>query len=155
MILEYNRLRKDALPPSRANPSDAGLDVYYSPPNIAEAPSIELGPGESQRFQTGLRFGVPHGYMLQVMNRSSVAAKKNLIVGAHCIDSGYAGEVFIDLHNVGGVQQLIAPGMKIAQVVLVPVVAFRAYELPDGVDPYWYPISISNRGDGALGSTGE
>ena len=155
MILEYKRVRPEATPPTRSNPSDAGLDVYYCPDIENGKPSKVIEPGGNAVLQTGLKFGVPHGYMLQVMNRSSMAAKKSLVVGAHCIDSGYDGEVFIDLHNIGVQQQIILPGMKIAQVVMVPVVSFRAYELPPEQSVYWYPITISDRGDGALGSTGE
>ena len=91
--------------------------------------------------------------MLEVKNRSGNAAKKSLLVGACVIDSGYDGEVFINLHNVGKQPQWISPGMKIAQVVLTPVVHFRAAERSEG-SLYDYPMTISNRGDGALGSTG-
>jgi len=93
--------------------------------------------------------------MLQVMNRSSMAAKKGLVVGAHCVDSGYDGEVFIDLHNIGNQVQHVHPGDKIAQVVLVPVMPFRALETSSGNLYDWYPITISDRGQGALGSTGK
>jgi len=150
MIIEYARLRNDVVPPTRGNPSDAGLDVYYNPENKELA---VIDPSFSARLQTGLRFGVPHGYMLQVMNRSSVAAKRDLIVGAHVVDSGYDGEVFIDMHNIGNMTQIIEPGQKIAQVVLIPVVSFRAVETESGNLYNWYPITISDRGDGALGST--
>ena len=93
--------------------------------------------------------------MLQAMNRSSMAAKRGLVVGAHCIDSGYDGEVFIDLHNIGKEIQHVHPGDKIAQLVLVPVVSFRALETNSGDLYDWSPITISNRGAGALGSTGK
>jgi len=150
MIIEYARLRDDVVAPTRGNPSDAGLDVHYNPENKSIA---IIDPAFSMRLQTGLRFGVPHGYMLQVMNRSSISAKRDLIVGAHVVDSGYDGEVFIDIHNVGNLSQIIEPGTKIAQVVLVPVVPFRAVETESGNLYDWYPITISERGDGALGST--
>ena len=150
MILEYKK-RENAKSPMRANPSDAGLDVFYCPadPNVSAA---RLDPGENQLFSTGLRFGVPHGYMLQVCNRSSMGAKRSLIVGAHIIDSGYDGEIFIDLHNIGKETQFVSTGDKIAQLILVPVVHFRALETKEE-NLYSEPITISNRGDGALGST--
>ena len=150
MILEY-KLREGAKAPSRANPSDAGLDVFF----CAEDPSVSaarIRPGENQLLSTGLSFGIPHGYMLQVCNRSSMGAKRSLVVGAHIIDSGYDGEVFIDLHNVGLRNIQVKPGDKIAQVVLVPVVNFRATEKKNG-SLYEQGITISDRGDGALGST--
>ena len=149
MILEY-KLRPGAKKPDRANPSDAGLDVFYCPkdPKVAAA---SIKPGENQLLPTGLRFGIPHGYMLQVCNRSSMGAKRSLVVGAHVIDSGYAGEIFIDLHNIGQEEQFISSGDKIAQLILVPVVHFRALETTG--DLYEKPIAISNRGPGSLGST--
>jgi len=152
MILEYYRVRENAHPPTRANPSDAGLDVYYNP----EKPQVvEIQPGENAVLGTGLRVGIPHGYMLQVMNRSGMAAKKSLVVGAHCIDSGYDGEIFIDVHNVGTEAQAIVPKTKIAQLVMVPVVPFRAVETRTGDLYGWQPITISARGEDGFGSTGE
>ena len=152
MMLEYYRVRGDALPPSRANPSDAGLDVNFNPEDASLAGAY-LEPGQSKLFPTGLKFGVPHGYMLEVKNRSGNAAKRNLLVGACVIDSGYNGEVFVNLHNVGTETQFIQKGMKIAQIVMVPVVHFRALESNNDNLYGWYPISMSDRGDGALGST--
>ena len=147
MIIEYQRLDKYVKPPTRSNPSDAGLDVYAH----LEDPLIIL-PGESALIKTGLKVGVPHGYMLQVMNRSSVAAKRSLIVGAHVIDSGYDGEVFINVHNIGDRSQTIKYGDKIAQLVMIPVVPFRPLLVESEL--YRQPITISDRGEGALGSTG-
>ena len=154
MMIEYARVRDNARPPVRSNPSDAGLDVFYCPDDEAIT-ALTIAPGESRVVPTGLRFGVPHGYMLQVMNRSGVAAKRSLVVGAHVVDSGYDGEVFVNLHNIGNEPQLVEAYAKIAQVVMIPVVPFRALE-SQGKDLYnWYPITISDRGDGALGSTGD
>lgn len=150
MILEYSFTHPNVIPPMRANPSDAGLDIFYSPEDMAE--EIQLAPGQTCLLQTGLRFGIPHGHMLQIMNRSSVASKKSLLVGACVVDSGYDGEVFVNLHNVGTEIQTIKRGDKIAQAVLIPVVSFRAYCRHDG-DLYGYSITMSERGDGALGST--
>jgi dUTP pyrophosphatase len=152
MIIEFARTRPNAYDPKRANPSDAGLDVFYSPE--FEGQAVSVNPDECSIIPTGLRFGVPHGYMLEVKNRSSVAAKQSLLVGACVIDSGYDGEVFINLHNVGKRPQFIEPGDKIAQVVMIPVVNFRAAQSTNG-DLYRSSITISERGDGALGSTDE
>ncbi len=152
MILEYYRTRDDATPPTRANPSDAGLDVHFSPEDAAGT-LVSLEPGQSKLFPTGLKFGVPHGYMLEVKNRSGNAAKRNLLVGACVIDAGYDGEVFVNLHNVGTETQFIEKGMKIAQIVMVPVVHFRALETKEDNLYQWYPISMSDRGARSLGST--
>ena len=150
MILEFTK-RSDARAPERANPSDAGLDVFYCPssPDVSVA---KIEPGQNVMLETGLKFGIPHGYMLQACNRGSMGAKRSLIVGAHIIDSGYDGEIFIDLHNIGSETQRLASGDKIAQLVLVPVVHFRAVKTDDK-DLYRDSITISDRGAGSLGST--
>ena len=152
MILEYALTRPNAHDPERANPSDAGLDVFYSPD--LDNQSICVEPGASKVIPTGLRFGVPHGYMLEVKNRSSVAAKRSLIVGACVVDSGYDGEIFVNLHNVGSTTQYVRTGDKIAQLVLIPVVQWRSFPVEEE-RLYVDPLTISDRGDGALGSTGK
>ena len=149
MMIEWCRTHFNVHPPSRANPSDAGLDIHFSP---MDHKPVTIKPGESAILPTGLRFGIPYGYMLEVKNRSSVAATRSLIVGACVIDSGYDGEVFINLHNIGKQLQVIKPADKIAQLVMIPVVAFRPVQKEDG-RLYDEPITISDRGDGALGST--
>tara|TARA_B100000287_G_scaffold359215_1_gene351187 strand:+ start:147 stop:611 length:465 start_codon:yes stop_codon:yes gene_type:complete len=152
VIIEYTKTREDAHSPQRANPSDAGLDVFYSTKEPGEI--IAVHPNQGALVPTGLRFGVPHGYMLEVKNRSSVAAKLNLVVGACVIDSGYDGEVFINVHNIGRETRVIQDGDKIAQLVMMPVVHFQPQENIMGT-LYKYPKTISNRGTGALGSTDE
>jgi dUTP pyrophosphatase len=157
MIIEYRRVRQSAHPPERAHPSDAGLDLFFNPEPKGILPSPKLDSilierGQNVLLPTGFKFGIPHGYMLEIKNRSGIASKRSLIVGACVVDSGYDGEVFVNLHNIGDSDQIIEPQTKIAQAVLVPVVHFRAVET-QGELYDWYPITISDRGDGALGST--
>ena len=160
MLIEYYRIRGDVHPPERANPSDAGLDLFFNPEPKGllphpETDSVIVPPGTNAVLSTGYRFGIPHGYMLEIKNRSGIASKRGLIVGACVVDSGYDGEVFVNLHNIGKSTQIMEPGTKIAQAVLIPVVHFRAIETHNPDLYGWYPITISNRGDGALGSTDE
>jgi len=149
MYIEYFRMRETAQAPRRANPSDAGMDLAFAPDSNEPA---TIRPGESMICASGLKFGVPHGYMLQIMNRSSIAAMRSLIVGAHVVDAGYDGEVFINLHNVGQDVQVIQPGDRIAQAVLIPVVPVNPVEY-EWDDLYSRVRVHSSRGDGALGST--
>ena len=86
MILEYYSMPWCEHKPVRANPSDAGLDLRFNPQEHTLVP-IQIQPGESLVLGTGLKFGVPHGYMIQIMNRSGNAAKKQLMVGACVVDS--------------------------------------------------------------------
>jgi dUTP pyrophosphatase len=151
MILEYYSFPHGKHKPVRANPSDAGLDLRYN--SEGEAAAV-IEPGESKILSTGLKFGVPHGYMIQIMNRSGNAAKKQLMVGACVVDSGYNGEVFVNLHNIGKEPQEINVGDKIAQAVVIPVVPVRFLETQNDNLYEWSAITISDRGAGALGSTG-
>ena len=151
MYIEYFKIRNSAQAPRRANPSDAGMDLAFAPDS---GEPVTIRPGESMICATGLKFGVPHGYMLQIMNRSSVAVRRSLIVGAHVVDAGYNGEVFINLHNVGQDVQVIQPGERIAQAVLIPVVPVNPVEY-EWDDLYSRVKVHSSRGDGALGSTDE
>ena len=152
MILRYENVRPGVKAPVRSNPSDAGLDVFYCPEYDKGA--IFIGPTQTAVLPTGLRFEVPHGYMLEVKNRSGLASKRSLVVGACVIDAGYDGEVLINLHNIGTETQIVEAGSKIAQIVMVPVVHFRAIETHGGNLYDWYPIAISERGDDGFGSTG-
>ena len=153
MILEYYSMPHGKHKPVRANPSDAGLDLRFNPQDDKMLP-VEIQPGGSVILGTGLKFGVPHGYMIQIMNRSGNAAKKQLMVGACVVDSGYDGEVFVNLHNIGPSAQTINAGDKIAQAVVIPVVPVRFLETSNDNLYEWAPITISDRGSGALGSTG-
>ena len=154
MILQYHMIHDNVHAPTRSNPSDAGLDLRFSPDD-ASIRALRIEPGESKLLPTGLRFAIPHGYMLEIKNRSGMAAKRQLLVGACVVDSGYDGEVFVNLHNIGQHWQNIEPGDKIAQAVVVPVVHARFVASDDPNIYDWHPITISNRGDGALGSTGK
>ena len=154
MILQYHMIHDNVFAPTRSNPSDAGLDLRWSPADTSLT-ALRIEPGESCIIPTGCRFAIPHGYMMEIKNRSSMAAKYSLIVGACVVDSGYDGEVFVNLHNIGKTSAVLEPGHKVAQAVIVPVVhaRFVASETPDIYD--CHPITISNRADGALGSTGK
>ena len=148
MMLEYVRVRKGVHPPERANPSDAGLDLFFNPEDGSE---ITIEPGTSAVLPTGCRFGVPHGYMLEIKNKSGVATKQRLVVGACVVDSGYDGEIFVNLNNIGTTVKAIAPGQKIAQAVLVPVETCGIEEIKQD-NVYG---KQTKRASGGFGSTGD
>jgi len=153
MNLRIYKVRKGAKAPVRAHAADAGVDLFYCP-DQTEHPLYGadycVHPGESRIVPTGIKVEVPYGFMLEIKNKSSVAAKKQLLVGACVVDSGYNGEVFVNLHNVGSRACMLHPGQKIAQAVMIPaepcvVVECRTDTLNDN----------STRGEGSLGSTGD
>jgi len=146
--LKVFKVRENAKLPVRAHTTDAGADIFYCPE--AEQPLI-VYENESELIPTGLKIGVPAGYMLEIKNKSGVAFKRSLVVGACVVDSGYDGEVFVNLHNIGTDRQTILPGEKVAQAVLVPIVEAEFEEV--SVDDVYGTDTA--RGSGALGSTGD
>ena len=87
--------------------------------------------------------------MLEIKNKSSIAAKKQLLVGACVVDSGYDGEIFVNLHNTGKQTHWFKDGDKVAQGVLMPVNLCEVVEVSED------KLNLgSSRGGGALGSTG-
>lgn len=161
MLLEYAAVHDNVFPPTRANPSDVGLDLFFSPDfklgDFDQEKNMPLGsvvimPNQCMKLRTGLRFAVPHGFCLEIKNRSSVSSKKELLVGGGVIDPGYDGEVVIIMHNVGRNPQMIKPGDKIAQAVLFPVIHVRPISVDNG-ELYKDNIAISQRGSNGFGST--
>src|SRR5881628_2443765 len=115
--LSITRLREDAVVPERAYAGDAGLD-------LAACERHELGPGERALVGTGLAVAIPEGHAGFVQPRSGLAAKHGLtIVNAPgLVDAGYRGELRVVLLNTDLRQAFVVePGMRIAQLVVVPV----------------------------------
>jgi len=149
MNLKVYKMRPNAKLPTRAHDDNAGIDFYYCSPQN-KLSKMPIHPGETILLSTGIKAQVPKNYMLEVKNKSSIAAKKQLLVGACVVDSGYDGEIFVNLHNVGKQTHWFSNGDKIAQGVLIPVNLCEVVEVSD-------PSELnkdSTRGTGALGSTG-
>ena len=113
------KTRKNSKLPVRAHPTDAGMDFFFCPSDSMVA--LRIPPQASAVIETGIKMEVPSGYMLQIMNKSGIASKRHLLVGACVVDEGYNGEIFINLHNVGNKVQFLDPGQKIAQAVFVKI----------------------------------
>ena len=88
--------------------------------------------------------------MLEIKNKSGIASKRGLLVGACVVDRGYTGEIFVNLHNPSDRTQTIHAGQKIAQAVFVKI--REDIQIIESGNIY---DKETSRGDGALGSTGE
>jgi dUTP pyrophosphatase len=154
MNIKICKIREGAKLPTRAHELDAGMDIYYCP-NAAEklysTEDYHVPPKESRLLSTGIKVDVPYGHMLEIKNKSGIASKRQLLVGACVIDPGYSGEVFVNLHNIGYSTQVIEPGDKIAQAVLIPIVHCGVEE----VEAAEFSTLYSTRGSGGFGSTGD
>jgi dUTP pyrophosphatase len=128
--LPVRRLRADAVLPDRAYPGDAGLD-------LAACERHELGPGERAVVGTGLAVAIAEGYAGFVQPRSGLAARHGITVvnAPGLIDSGYRGEIRVVLLNTDNAEPFVVePGMRIAQLVVLPVEApalVEVEELPE------------------------
>ena len=125
--LPIQRLREEAVVPTRAYAGDAGLD-------LAACERAELGPGERAVVGTGLAVAIPEGYAGFVQPRSGLAGRHGISVvnAPGLIDSGYRGEVRVVLLNTDRLETfVIEPGMRIAQLVVLPVPAFELVEVDE------------------------
>jgi dUTP pyrophosphatase len=140
--LNFVRLSGNATLPTRAHDNDAGLDLYA-------AESALLAPGARVSVGTGLAVQIPEGVGGLVLPRSGMAIKHGvtLVNSPGLIDPGYRGEVRVLLLNTDpSVEFQIAPGDRIAQLLLVPVV----HATPLNAEA----LDDSTRGQGGFGSTG-
>ena len=144
------KVRENSKLPSRSHITDAGMDLFYCPEG--DIKFTTLHPGDSKLFPTGLKIQVPSDHMLQIMNKSGIASKRSLVVGACVVDEGYTGEVFVNLHNIGKDTQVVESGHKLAQAVFVKIQKPELVVIQDSEHLY---ESSTTRGDGALGSTGD
>tara|TARA_A100001035_G_C27408217_1_gene331709 strand:- start:16 stop:465 length:450 start_codon:yes stop_codon:yes gene_type:complete len=141
------RVRPDAKLPVRAHKTDAGMDFFFCPPENAIR---RLQSGDTALLETGVKVEVPPGFMLQIMNKSGIASKMQLITGACVVDEGYDGEIFVNLQNIGKAIQYIEPGQKIAQGVFVRIEKPQLWEIQE--DKVYG--GTTSRGEGGFGSTG-
>ncbi|HST26358.1 MAG TPA: dUTP diphosphatase [Gaiellaceae bacterium] len=140
--LAVQRLRADAVLPERAYPGDAGLD-------LVACERVVIAPGDRAVVGTGIAVAIPEEYAGLVVPRSGLAARHGItIVNAPgLVDSGYRGEVRVVLANTDAEAAFtVEPGMRIAQLVLVPVTLLD----PVAVDE----LPETQRGVAGFGSSG-
>lgn len=138
--MKVKRLSDNAVLPQKAHAGDLGYDLFT---NQATA----IFPSETKVVKTGIAIQFPEGYGAVIKDRSSVATKKGLFTVAGVIDNGYIGEICIALYNGTDSLVHVAPGEKIAQLVLIPTVDFEVTEVNE-------VVSADQRGTGGFGSTG-
>ena len=131
--------------PARESEGAAGADLRANFPNRA---GVEIGPGERVLVPTGLRLAVPEGYEVQISPRSGLALKHGITVpnSPGTIDSDYRGPLGVIVLNAGQEPFRVEHGMRIAQMVVAPVVR-AGFELAESLDE-------TVRGIGGFGSTG-
>ena len=131
--------------PSRGTPESAGIDFY-----IPKGIYASLPPGESLCLPSGIKANVPAGHALIAFNKSGIAVKKDLIVGACVVDEDYQGEIHLHMINVGHNIIKLNAGEKLVQFILLPVF----YDTIEEVEIENLYEEVTVRGEGGFGSTG-
>lgn len=156
---------RDVKSPERGTGKSAGIDFFV--PNLGTNKGYILNPGADLLIPSGIKMEIPEGYMLMAADKSGVVTSKwaclgagrtpkaeafesVVILGAKIVDEDYQGEIHIHIINIGKARVHIKSGMKIAQFILVPV----SYESLEEVPETKLFSRPSERGEGALGSTG-
>jgi dUTP pyrophosphatase len=139
MELKVKRIVEGAKLPSYHHQGDAGLDIF-------SAVDCVLEPGAAMAVPTGIKVAIPEGYAGLIWDKSGISLK-----GVHklagVIDSGYRGEVKVVLVNLGREPFRIEKGMKIAQLLIQPIVGVQVVETDE--------LGETSRGEEGFGSTGK
>ena len=144
-MTEYNLkiklLKEDAKLPQYAHKNDAGMDLFSTEDKI-------ISPGEHVLISTGISIELPQNTEAQIRPRSGLALKNGITVlnTPGTIDEGYRGEIGIILINHGKKSFKVEKGMKIAQMVIKPILKVNIEKVQ--------VLSESQRGEGGFGSTG-
>jgi len=141
MTLHITRIHPAAQLPSYAHPGDAGMDV-------CACERVVLAPMSRALVPTGLQIALPPGTEAQIRPRSGNAFKHGVTVlnTPGTIDEGYRGEVKILLANLGAETFVVEPGMRVAQMVVAPVLRVNIEEAAT--------LDATARGESGFGSTG-
>ena len=142
-MINVKKLRDNAIIPTQGSKYAAGYDLYAA----IDTP-ITIKSGETVKIGTGLAFELPEGFFAGIFARSGLATKQGLRP-ANCVgvvDCDYRGEVIVAIHNDSNRDTVIAPGDRIAQMILLPYQSMEFTEVSD--------LSETDRGDGGFGSSG-
>lgn len=142
-IVNFKKLTDNAIMPSYGTEYAAGCDLYY-----AGTIDITINPGKTEFIHTGIAIEIPVGLVGLIYARSGMACKKGVApankVGV--IDSDYRGEIMVALYNHSDSPVTIAPGERVAQLVLTPYITAQFNEVDE--------LNSTDRGANGFGSTG-
>ncbi len=139
MELKIKKIHKDAKLPHYGHEGDAGLDIFSTIDCVLRKREVKAIP-------TGIKVAIPEGYVGLIWDKSGVSLE-----GVHrlagVVDSGYRGEVKIVMANLSDEPFSIEKGMKIAQLLIQPVVEVEVIKVED--------LEATPRGENGFGSTGK
>ena len=137
------RLSKDVALPKYETEDSSGLDLAANTDK-----QIKILPGKSEIISTGLAVAIPKNFEIQIRPRSGLAAKNQISVlnTPGTIDADYRGELKVILINLSDKVFVVEKGLRIAQMVLSPIIKARLKEVTE--------LEDTERGSSGFGSTG-
>ena len=170
-IIKWKRLTAEAVIPTKAHPTDAGMDMrvlvdteefkpttknalpvithdVYDPDLGTSSKAVHILPHQTIIFHTGLKCAIPEGFYLEVNPRSSLGFKQDLMLAntTGIVDCHYRGELMVALHNNSNEDRVIAGGDRVVQCMLKKVEEVENIEVDE--------LDETDRGEGGFGSTG-
>jgi dUTP pyrophosphatase len=177
---ENNKLRfykmRNVPTPTRGTSESAGID-FYIPYDLTANEMSQKQPVKGQVLITadsltgiiteytvpprarilipsGIKVDLPTGKAGMFVNKSGIASRTGLVMGACLIDNDYMGEVHINLINTSDIPVKLHPGKKAAQMIIIDSNIVDIEEVPTYDDLYKFRDYSSERGEGGFGSTG-
>lgn len=173
---QYTTIR-DVINPERAHPTDAGVDLFvpeltkdYLDVLISKNSNLDEWTNERWKSSNGYEFIIkikPHGKInlpsgikldigdkdsfIEIKNKSGIASKTGLVIGACVIDANYQGEIHINLLNTSDREVILHSGQKIAQAVQIPLIRTQWNKISN---EEYDQIGKTDRNSGGFGSTG-
>jgi len=138
-VLEVKRFLEHVSMPEYAMESDIGID-------LKACETLTLKPLEQKTVRTGIAIKVPEGHVGLIRDRAGIVTKMNVHTAAGTFDPAYRGEVSVVLINFGDDTVEIEAGMRIAQLLIIPVTKAEIKEVKK--------LDITERYDKGFGSTG-
>lgn len=141
--VKIKKLSENAVIPTYGSEFSAGADLYACLDS-----EVTIEAGETFVVKTGIAMEIPKGYAGLIYARSGLATKRGLAPAnkTGVVDADYRGEIMVALHNHSKQAQSIAPGERIAQLVITPFLTADFIETAE--------LSDTERGSGGFGSTG-
>jgi dUTP pyrophosphatase len=139
MTIKIKKIHPEAILPSYAHPSDAGMDFFA-------LEDVTLQPNERKAIPTGISMAIPPGYVGLFWDKSGIAFNFGIKTMAGVIDSGYRGEIKIVVHNLSNKPYTFKKGTKVAQMLIQPVEQKQILEVEE--------LDETERGEGGFGSSG-
>ncbi|MBU3912896.1 MAG: dUTP diphosphatase [Nanoarchaeota archaeon] len=138
-VLKVKRFFHDVSLPEYALESDVGFDIRANE-------TVNLAPFEQKTVRTGLAIEIPEGCVGLIRDRAGITTKMNVHTAAGTFDPAYRGEISIVLINFGEESVQIEKGMRVAQMIVIPVKKVKITEVKS--------LPVSSRYDRGFGSTG-